>query len=124
RNAHSYRQSLGAPLVKLAQIDLKLGAYDEAVRLALDVPKTVPNTGRAAACLEAARILARLVAQIGGDGRLAQGERDRLTDHSLGRAIILVREAIDTDPKLVEPIKQDPDIKALESRPEIQAILN
>ncbi len=124
KNGAAYRELLGGHLVDLAKIELKLGAYDEAGRLALDVPKTVPVSKRAQACLDSARILARLVTQVGGDGKLGQTDRDRLTRNYLGRTIVLLREAIDTSPTLAEQIKTDPDIKSLESRPEFHTIMN
>ena len=37
------------------EINLKLGAYDEAARIALDVPKTVSSSSRAQACFEPRR---------------------------------------------------------------------
>jgi hypothetical protein len=124
KNGATYRELLGGHLVDLAKIELKLGAYDEAGRLALDVPKTVPVSKRAQACLDSARILARLVTQVGGDRKLGQTDRDRLTRNYLGRTIVLLREAIDTSPTLAEQIKADPDIKSLESRPEFHTIMN
>ena len=58
KNGPAYRELLGGHLIDLAKIDLKLGAYDEAGRLALEVPKTVPLSKRAQACFDSARILA------------------------------------------------------------------
>jgi eukaryotic-like serine/threonine-protein kinase len=124
KNGPAYRELLGGHLIDLAKIDLKLGAYDDAARLALDAPKTVPTSKRAQACLDSARILARLVTQASLDGKLAKSNHDRLTQNYLGRTIVLLREAIDTNPTLAEQIKIDPDIKPLESRPEFRAIMN
>ena len=56
--------------------------------------------------------------------KLAQAERDRLTRSYLGRTVVLLREVIDTDPKLAEQIKTDADIKLLQSRPEFQTMMN
>ena len=55
----------------------KLGAYDEAARLALEVPRSVPLSSRAPACYDAAQVLARLVTQVGADPKLASADRDR-----------------------------------------------
>ena len=55
---------------------------------------------------------------------LSQAERDRLTKSYLGRTAILLREVIDTDPKLAEQTKTDADIKLLKSRPEFQTIMD
>ncbi len=58
------------------------------------------------------------------DEKLAQAERNRLTNRYLTRTAILLREVIDADPKLAEQIKTDADIKLLQSRPEFQTIMN
>ncbi len=46
KNGPMYRELLGGHLIDLAKINLTLGAYDEAARLALDLPKTVPASKR------------------------------------------------------------------------------
>src|SRR5439155_2480325 len=124
KNASACRLALAGHLIDLAEIHRKLGAYDAAARLALDVPKTVPLASRAQSCYKAAQVLARLVAQIGADDKLASKERDRLSRNYLTRTVVLLREAIDAGPKLAEQIKADPDIKALEARPQFQTIMN
>ena len=123
KNAPICRITLADHLVDLSDINRKLGSYEEAARLALEVPKTVPSANRAQACLDAARALARLVTQIGTDRKLPEKERDYLTRSCLTRTVVLLRDAIDGNPKLSEMIKEDSDIKVLESRPEFQAIL-
>jgi hypothetical protein len=124
RNAPDCTLALAEHLVELADINRKLGAYDDAAKLALEVPKTVPLTSRPQACYDAARVLARLVAQAGTDDNLAQSERDRLARIYLTRTVVLLREAIDSNPKLADQIKEDRDIKALERRPQFRAIMN
>jgi eukaryotic-like serine/threonine-protein kinase len=124
KNRDDERRLLGSHLLELAKINLKLGAYQEASGDALELPNTVPASDRGQGCLDAARILARLVTKVGGDGQLAQLERDQLAKNYFGRTIVLLREAIDTNPKLSEQTKADSDIKALESRPEFQTIMN
>ena len=123
-NAAPYRIALAEHLIALADMNRKLGAYDEAARLALEVPRTVPTSSRAQACFDAARVLARLVAQVGGDLKVPQAERDHMARVYLTRTVVLLRDAIDANPKLSEPIKADRDLKILESRPEFQTILN
>jgi hypothetical protein len=118
------RGSLAGYLVTLATVDLQLGAYEEAARSALELPKAAAARSRGQACFDAARILARLITSVGGDVKLAQAERDRLTDTYLGRTIVLLREAIDTDSKLAELIKTDADIRLLESRPEFHTMMS
>ena len=70
---------------------------------------------------QSAKILARLVAQVSSHPKVVPANRDRLTRNYLGRTIVLLREAIDTDPKLADQMKSDTDIKRLESRPEFHA---
>jgi eukaryotic-like serine/threonine-protein kinase len=119
-----YRQLLGAHQIDLADVHLKLGAYEQAARIALEIPRSVPASSRAEGCFDAARILARLVTKLSADEKLAQAERNRLISGYLARTAILLREVIDTDPKLAEQIKTDADIKLLQSRPEFQTIMN
>ncbi len=124
KNGPACRELLGSHLIELANLNLRLGAYREAAARVLEVPNAVPASNRAQGCLDAARTLARLVFQATADRNLAQNERDQLTRNYLGRAVVLLREVIDTNAKLAVQIKQDPDIKALESRPEFQTIMN
>jgi serine/threonine protein kinase len=124
KNAPPYRLALAGHLIALADVNRKLGAYDQAAKLALEVPKVVPSASRAEACFDAARALARLVVQLGADLKVPEKERDHLSRVYLTRTVVLIRDAVDADPKLSEPIKADPDIKVLQSRPEFQAILN
>jgi serine/threonine protein kinase len=124
KNSPACRELLGSHLADLADVNLKLGAYEQSARVALDIPKAVSSTGRADGCFTAARILARLVTKVSGDVKLTQAERDRLTQSYLGRTAVLLREAIDTDPKLAEQIKIDASIKSLQARPEFRTIMN
>ena len=117
------RGSLGAGLVTLATIDLKLGAYEEAANSALELPKAVAARSRGQACFDAARILARLITSVDDDVKRAQAERDRLTHAYLGRTVVLLREAIDTDSKLAGLIKTNADIRLLESRPAFRTMM-
>ena len=58
------------------------------------------------------------------DDKLSEAERDRVTRIYLTRTVVLLRDAIDSDPKLINQIKVDRDIKMLEKRPQFLAILN
>jgi hypothetical protein len=124
RNRDDTRAWLGNHLLELAGVNLKLGADREAAESALKAPQAVPESSRGQAYLHAARILARLVIRAGADPKLAQADRDQSARNYLGRTIVLLREAIDADPQLAGPIKNDPDIKALEARPEFRAMMN
>ena len=124
RNRADTRTLLGGHLLALAEVSLDLGAYPEAADAALKLPQAVPGAARGQAYFDAARILARSVVRAGADEKLAKADRDRLARQYLGRTIVLLREAIDTDPKLADRIKKDPEFKALESRPEYQTMMN
>jgi len=123
-NAPSYREHLGSHMVDLAQVDLELGFYDEAGTIAAELPAAVSPAQRPQGCVDAARILARLIDKVGGDAKRQQGERDRLTRGYCGRLALFLREAIDADPKLIDPIKNDTDIKQISSRPQFREIIN
>jgi serine/threonine protein kinase len=124
KDRDSVRALLGGHLIALATIELKMGAFEESAANALELPKIVPASDRGQACLDAARILAQVVAQVQANTKLPETERSRLIRIYLGRTIVLVSEAIDGSPKRSDEIKKDPHIKALESRPEFQTIMN
>ena len=84
----------------------------------------MPTASRPQACYEAAQVLARVVAHVGANDKLPQAERDNLTRKYLARTVVLLREAIDAGPALADQIKADPDIKALETRPQFQALMS
>ena len=117
KNAPMCRERLGEHLAELAGIHMKLGNYDDAGRLALERSKTVPNSTRAQACLDAARILARLLARVGDDARLAQGDRGRLTRTYFGHTVGLLHEAIVRDPALLDRVVTDPVFEKLRRHP-------
>ena len=120
----SYREQLGSHLLELAQVDLELGYNDEADAIAVELPATVPSRERPRMCVDAARILARLIDKVGGDAKRPQAERDRVRRSYCGRLALFLREAIDGDPNLVESIKSDADIKKILSRPEFHDIID
>jgi eukaryotic-like serine/threonine-protein kinase len=124
KDADRIRGLLSNHLIELARVNLKLGAYQEAADNALEVPQIAPLGKRGEGCLDAARVLARLVTQAAGDTQLTQAERDELTRKYPTRAILLLREAVDSKAQLDDQIKQDPDIKSLQSRPEFRTIMN
>ena len=123
KNAPICRARLGEHLAELAGIHMKLGNYDDAGRLALELSKTVPNSTRAQACLDAARILARLLARVNDDARLAQGDRGRLTRTYIGHTVGLLHEAIVRDPELLDRVVTDPVFEKLHGIRGIEAIL-
>jgi eukaryotic-like serine/threonine-protein kinase len=124
KNPAYCRLALASHLAELADVNRKLRVYDEALRLALEVPRVVPLASRGAACYEAAQVLARLVNQIGADAKLSQADRDRMTRSDLSRTVVLLREAMDASPEIAAQIKASPDIKTLESRPQFQTFMS
>jgi len=124
KNRGSVRTLLGGHLIALARTNLKLGAFEEAAANALELPKIVPTSERGQACIDAARILAQVVAQVEANTKLPESERTRLTRIYLGRTMVLVTEGTDGSSQRTDEVKKDPYIKALESRPEFQTIIN
>jgi hypothetical protein len=57
------------------------------------------------------------------DSQLAPPRRDEIGRKCSGRIAILLREAIDANPKLGEAIKSDPELSAVLARPEFQSLL-
>ncbi len=123
KNRDDIRVLLGRHMLELAEVNLKLGSYKEAAVNVLEIPTIVPSNQRGEGCFDAARILARLVKQVGGDQKISPAERDQLTRTYLGRTVVLLRDAIDTNPSLSDSIKTDNDIKGLESNSEFQMML-
>ncbi len=124
RNHSSMRKLLGDRLKALADVNFKRGAYQEAADGALRLPRVMPDSAHGEACLDAAWILARVADRVGGDPKLVPADRERLTRPYLTRSIMLLREAIDSNPKLVAGLKDDPAIKILESRPEFKTMMS
>jgi eukaryotic-like serine/threonine-protein kinase len=122
-NGATARERLGSHQLELAWIEFKVGADDEAARIAVDLPRTVPASSRPRACFDAARVLARRVGRLGSNTRITDADRAKIARTDIGRLALFLREAIDVDPKLAEPIKTDADIKGIASRPEFLAII-
>jgi hypothetical protein len=106
----------------LADLCLTVGEYDAAMQAAVDLAKATPDSGQG--CLDAAKILARSASQIQADAKLARARKDELGRKFLGRTVVMLREAIDLNPKLAESIKNDPVFKELRDRPEFQTMLS
>ena len=71
----------------------------------------------------AAKILARCMSQAAGDAKLDTGHRDALSRNCLGRIVVLLREAVDINPKLAGKIASEPSFSAILSRPEFKSLL-
>ena len=57
------------------------------------------------------------------DRQLAAPRREEIGRKCSGRIAILIREAIDANPKLGESIKSDPELSGVLARPEFQSLL-
>ena len=117
----AYRMMLAGHLAFLSKTCLRLQAYDDAIRAAIEVSKAGPASGDR--FVRAARLLARCVAASDHDRQLAAARREEIGRKCSGRIAILVREAIDANPKLGESIKSDPELSTVLARPEIQGLL-
>ena len=118
----TYREMLAGHLRLQADVCLVLGAYDDAMYAAVDLPKYTSQQGQG--YFDAARILARCVSQAQSDRNLTPDRRDEIARRYLGRTVVMLREAIDANSKLAEPMKTDPLFKGLRERPEFQTMLN
>ena len=65
RSAPVCTLALAQYLTDLADTNRKLGAYDDAAKVAIEVPKVVAVASRPQACYDAAKVLARVVNQAG-----------------------------------------------------------
>ena len=117
----AYRLMLAGHLGVLANICLKLRAYDDAIRAAIDLAKAAPASEQGS--LDAAKLLAGCVAVANADRQLDRPRREEIGRKCSGRIAILLREAIDSNPKLGERIKSDPELAPILARPEFQSLL-
>jgi serine/threonine protein kinase len=124
KNHPVVRARLCGHYLELARINLKRGAYQEAADDALRATRAVPEASRAQTSFDAARILAQLVGLVGADPKLVPADRERLVRPYLARSIVLLREALDSNPEMAARIKDDRDIKVLETRPEFKMMMN
>ncbi|MDR3622284.1 MAG: serine/threonine-protein kinase [Paludisphaera borealis] len=117
----TYREMLLSHLEALADVDLTLAAYDDVRKAALEMPRTAvaPGVGYFAA----AKTLARAATQMHKDAKLDPSRRDDLERKCLGSVVLMLREAIDADPKLNDQLKTEPAFKELLDRSEFQTLL-
>ena len=118
----AFREQLASSLAELAETRCALGRYEDAIQAAVELSRTPPRPGQGA--LDAARILARCGAQVAADENLPADRRDQLSQVCLGRSVVLLREAIDANAKLVDPIRTDSDLRKILDRPEFQSLFS
>ncbi len=117
----AYRLMLAGHLGILAKVCVKLHAYDDAIRVAVDLPKA--TAGSEQGILDAAKLMAHCFAAAKDDTVLDRANREEIARKCTGRIAILLREAIDSNPKLGQRIKTDPELAPILARPEIQSLL-
>lgn len=117
----AFRRMLAGHLTVLAKVCLKQGAYDDAIRAAVEIPKAAPSSEQGP--LEAARVLAHCLVTAREDHRLDGARRDEISRRCTGRIAILLREAVDANPRLGDRLKADPDLAPILARPEFQGLL-
>ena len=118
----AYRLMLAGHLGFLAKTCIKLHAYDDAIRAAVELRKAAPASDQGP--LDAAKLMAALLG--GGqqdDRQLDRPRREEIGHKCIGRIAILLREAIDSNPKLGQRIKSDPELAPILARPELQSLL-
>ena len=117
----TYRDALLGHLEALADVELTLAAYDDARKTALEMPRAaaVPAAGYYAA----AKTLARAATRMHNDSKLETARRDDLERKCLGSTVLMLREALDADPKLNDQLKTEPAFKELLDRSEFQTLL-
>jgi eukaryotic-like serine/threonine-protein kinase len=117
----AYRIALAGHFAVLAKICLELRAYDDAIRAAVDMSKIPSVSGQR--YVDAAKLLAQDMNVANKDTQLERARRDQISRQCSGRIAVLLRQALDTNPKLAEKIKSDPELSPLLSRPEIRSVL-
>ena len=117
----AYRLMLAGHLEVLANTCVKLHAYDDAIRVAIDLPKAAPASEQG--YVNAAKLLARCAAMANEDRQLDGPRREEIGRKCAGRIAILLREAIDSNPKLGDRIKSDPELSPIFARPDFQNLL-
>jgi serine/threonine-protein kinase len=117
----AYRIALRGHFGILAKICLELHAYDDAIRAAIEMSKVPSASGQG--YLDAAKLLVQDVAVANKDAQLDPPRREQIGRQCSGRIAILLRQALDANPKLGEKIRSDPELSPILARPEFQNLL-
>ncbi|WP_165074872.1 serine/threonine-protein kinase [Paludisphaera rhizosphaerae] len=117
----TYRLLLVDSLNELASLEVQLGGYEAARKLAMEIPRR--SDPLAPGCIAGARVLVKLAAAARKDDRLAAASRDETEREALSNAVLLLREAIDADPTLDAEVRKDPDFQDVLNRAELKFIL-
>jgi tetratricopeptide (TPR) repeat protein len=119
----TYRATLVGHLEGLANACLALAQYDEVSRAAQEMARAAPEPA-AATRFAAAKLFARSATLVREDTRLDPARRQKLLRGSLGSTVVMLREAIEGDPKLAAALESEPVFKKLRDQPEFENMLN
>jgi serine/threonine-protein kinase len=117
----AYRVALRGHFGILARICLELDDYDDSMRAAIEMSKVPSASGQG--YLEAARLLGREMAAANKDTQLEPPRREQIGRQCSSRIAVLLRQALDANPKLAEKIKSDDELSPLLARPEVRNLL-
>jgi tetratricopeptide (TPR) repeat protein len=115
------RQHLRNHYANLTRALLELGDHAAAARAAAEVPQVSPQGWREN--LLVAEFLARCAASAGKDTGLSEERRRALADEYAGRAVALLREAVDKGYKDLERLQKDRGLLPLRSRADFQKLV-
>ena len=73
--------------------------------------------------MDAAKLLARDMDAAGKDTQLDPARREQIDRQCAGRIAVMLRQALDANPKLADKIKSDAALSPLFNRPEIHSVL-
>jgi hypothetical protein len=73
--------------------------------------------------VDAAKLLARCVAVAGEDKALDPPRLQEIRRKCAGRIVIFFREAVDSNPKLGDRLRSDPELSPFLTQPEFQSLL-
>ncbi len=117
----SYRIALRGHFAIWAKICLEQHAYDDAMRAAVEMSKVPSASGQA--YVDAAKLLSQGMSAASKDAQLEPPRREQIGRQCSGRIAVMLRQALDTNPKLAEKIKSDADFAPLLTRPEFRNLL-
>ncbi|WZO95925.1 protein kinase [Isosphaeraceae bacterium EP7] len=122
-NADMYRLGLVDHDTKLAETLLALGEHAPASDLAAEIPEVAAD--KPAAEFEAARLLSRCIASAEADTTLPDERRKAYAHDYAGRAIVLLRGALQADRSLGDRLRSGADFAPLRSAagPALDALL-
>ena len=116
-----YRIALRGHYSVMAKICLGLHAYDDAIQAAVEMSKVPSASGQA--YVDAAKLLAQDMNAASQDAQLEAARREQIDRECSGRAALLLRQALDANPKLAGKIKSDTELAPLLTQPEVRSLL-